>query len=272
MASHARTSGHALADILRTVRELSPQKGFAKAWAEVLDAKVGTVEFDRRHSECFVLLNATMEAIWGLDERKERRYSAYVHQWWRALTLPDGAWGTNVASDDVITSQALDILDSLGDVQESAFAGTSSAPSGEDLSGITGACSDLIDLIEQSKTLSPQAKRILSTQVDHVRWLANNVALFGYSAPVQAAENVMGRVAAAGAVITDPEEKAKWKQRLVALGTSVIIACGVVQTGAGALESTITAVTGVLESGDRLVETIKDDPKEGPPPASGLNE
>lgn len=256
MAYYARTSAHALADILRTVREVSPQRGFAKAWAEALDAEIGTVEFNRRHSECFVLLNTTMDAIWGLEERKQARYSGYVHKWWRALTLPDGAWGTTVASDDVITQQSLDILDSLGDVQESAFAATSSAPLGEDLTGIYEACSDLLDLIAESASLPAHVKQVLTVQVDHVRWLVNNVSIFGTSAPVLAAENVIGRVSGASAAIQNPDEKPKWKRRLMALGTAIIVTCGVTQTGAGALESAINAVTGVLESGERLIDAV----------------
>lgn len=259
MSDYARTSAHALADLLRAVRAVSPQKGLGVAWAQALEAEYGTVEFDRRHTQCFALLNDTIASIDGLDERKQRRYLRYVNHWWNALVTPTGSWQTAVAAGDVITKESLDILDGLGDVQESAFVGTSTSPASTDLGELYDACSNLIELIEDSASLSDTLKRRLSAQVDHVRWLIHNVNVFGYSAPLTAAESAMGTVAGASASVKSPEERSEWKTRLMALGTAILVACGIVQTGAEALGAAMDSVTGVIESGDRLINGVNEE-------------
>jgi hypothetical protein len=252
----ARTSAHALASILREVRKEAGRRSLRDCWSDVLDAQYGTLEFSRRHSQCHQLLLTTIESIDGLESRKRGRYIPYTYGWWYALNVSEAAWSNAVGGDAIISNVNLDMLDSLGDVQESAFTGTSISPAVDDLGQLQAAVLDLVQLVNGSTELSSNVKRMLALQLEQIEWLITNAHLFGLSAPVVAAENVMGKVATASASVTDPVEHATWKKKLTALGIAIMASCGVAQAGATAIAATMDSVAGVIESTEGLVDQV----------------
>ncbi|MFC7494533.1 MULTISPECIES: hypothetical protein [unclassified Nocardioides] len=249
-----RTDAHSLAAILHAVNE-SSKDTILQRWGDALDVHPGKPELAQRHAEVVGLYTATLEQIAALPDDKRQRYEPFTTAWWTAIVSPDAQWRTK-GSGPVLAAEHLALLNGVGDVIEARMDATSSAPGGFNLEQIGEQCDEWLEALNDTDALPEAFRRSLTQSVGHVRWLIENVELFGTARVARAANVVTGEVIQAIPRVRE-EERRNWAVRL-ARWTALLAAYSAFATaGATAIESTEHLVEVTSGVAIRVVEALE---------------
>ena len=111
------TAGHALHDLLDQFRR-SGEVTVLNAWADVLGADAGSVEWAQRHAEVVGLYQAMLQQVMSLpeDDRNRNRALRYAPAWYRAVVW-QGHWQhSGERPGSVIDDATLDHLGSIAEI------------------------------------------------------------------------------------------------------------------------------------------------------------
>ncbi|MFD0362656.1 hypothetical protein ACFQZZ_14525 [Nocardia sp. GCM10030253] len=161
----------------------------AKGWESVLGADVGTGGFALRHSEVVGLLSAVHQRLLGLPvgDGDRERHLRYLPAWYDAIVCRNGWNSSTFPAANLIPSETLDHLGSLGSLfrMMAAEDGTRVEPSALDqLRESLDQWRELISEAGMPESLAAQIRN----QVEHLAWLLDNIDMFG-AAPVTTGAN-----------------------------------------------------------------------------------
>lgn len=254
-----RTDAHALHALLVKVAAEGPNRGLHAPWAVVFGVDAETAEFAKCHGEVVTLLNTVVSQIEMLPPRSRSKYERYVPMWWSAVVVPDMRWNAGLPSA-IVEEVHLDLLHALGDITETAFAGSALSPGGQFITELqTNVEGWLTDLETDPSILPSNAHRLsLIESLKHILWLIEHRDEFGDARIAQAAQQTVGAIALSAPHV--PEEKRHtWRKKAVELAGVIAIFNGIVGGTQTAIESTGTAVVEMIDAGETIVGELVDE-------------
>lgn len=244
-------SAHALHRLLTQIA-VSPQPA-ATAWTSALEARYGTPEFARKHTEVVGLLLDTIRSIGSLPDGPASRQMTYVPAWWAAVLAPELHWRVpGEPASRSINQSDLNHLADLGDLLNALLPGTTTAPTGNpDLTALAEQAQEWLTLLRTTHDIADPIRQVLTGQIRHLLWLIQHADLFGTAHAAQHAEAVTGALTQAGNTITEPAARDVWQRRAARFATALSMtvmtlaaappAIETVQAVADELRSTVTA-------------------------------
>jgi hypothetical protein len=255
--SSDNSAPHHLHSILARVRA-SSGANYANGWAQALEAEWGSLEFSRRHSEVVNLLLDTVVQLNALPERSRERSLRYVPFWWTAVVQPQANWTDNGRNaNDIITQDMLDHLEAAADIIAGSLVGSTAAPRGTDLQGISDQCREWIDLLRSmdDAEISGPVRDELVSQIEHLIWLIENVHIFGAARVSAEANRVIGSLAQASATMgnVNPDTVSRWKKAWLAF----IAVCVTFNVGAPIVQESIQSGTAIVKEIAGVVDDVR---------------
>lgn len=213
------TAARSLHTILTELEAVDAPTIHAK-WQTVLDCQHNTTDFALRHAAVVSLWQQTMNSINALpaSSTRERRL-AYGNLWWRAITIPDRAWGEQ-KNQKVIEQGALDVLDVTADHLDHLDGDPQPLPENAlmDLRILT---EEWIERLETSTGISRGLKVSIVEHLTNVMWLIDNAGRFGRAAVVVAAEGASGALLRAAVETRQPKSWGTYLARFASATTLV---------------------------------------------------
>jgi hypothetical protein len=165
------------------------------AWQQVLQAEATTSEFVLRHAEVVRLVETIARRLIASasDGVTAEALTMYLPSWYRAVVW-QGHWqAAQEPPSGIITIEQMAYLGLFGkhefaEEEHLTTAGLSTLRSNLD--------SWIVLLDESTEILAPLRQQI-RTQVEHVRWLLDNVDLLGTTPVVRESQTLLGQVASA---------------------------------------------------------------------------
>lgn len=261
------TSAKQLHDLLALVRA-QDDLTVGEAWAEVLGADYGSVEFASLHAQVVSLLDETALAIRALRESSRDRLAPHVKAWWEAVVMPAGSWtASRTLARDIISTTELESLASAADLIEAQLDGTDFATHLL-LEDVDQVCVDWLRLLPEAG-LPPEYERALAAQIEHLRWIVSHASLFGVSAIAREAQRTLGSLTAATEEVSDQNARGPWKRGCAALALAITSWTGAATLTHQAIESTTTVIEDVVEIIEQVqhgdVQTPDDSPESEDP-------
>lgn len=255
--STENTAPHHLHRLLSEVKD-SGEANLADGWSAALGAEWGTLEFAKRHAEVVALAVTTLEQLNALPERARERSLRYANDWWTALIQPRTNWqDRGRGADGVIEQDMLDHLEAAADIIAGNLVGSVAAPRGVDFDAIVEQCNEWLTLLRDmdASEISGPVRDGLISQIDHLVWLIENVALFGGARVSSEASRVVGSLAQASVTMENarPETAGRWKQGFF----SFITVLAALSTGVVAVDQGITSGTSIVKEIAGVVSDIQ---------------
>jgi len=198
-----------------------------EAWAAVLDAPYGSLEYARRHAEAVALYSGTLAHLASLPDRSRERFEKYAWSWWMGITAPMHAWGTRVDMKGVVDPAALDQLGSVADLIESRLAGSLAVTTPDaDLRDLRSVSQEWIDTLLKDSDLAQPLRLHLLQDLHHIMWLIDHVELFGVARVAAVGQQVVGNLAVAGDTIPDAN-RGEWLARGKKLVAAIVLLGGI---------------------------------------------
>jgi hypothetical protein len=273
-----QTSAHALHGVFQAVID-SNAHNLAEGWATALGCDYASAEFSRRHTECAVLLADVVTSLEGLtDQTVTDLLIDYVPAWWRGLFHPDTPWQNSANLRKLYPKSDMDALALAGHLLAASLKGSSAAIADEakaNLDHLREVCAEWIGELDRIDGLDESLMQDLRGQLRHVIWLIERSDWLGASRAARAAETAFGMAAPVTATLSDNEARKSWISRCNQLAGQLALLCGLIATGATALEGAFTATEGAIESGVSLVSTTTEvihDVREGKLPDLAENQ
>lgn len=209
------------------------------AWQQVLQADASTTEFVLRHAEVVRLVETIARRLLAADSDAvtAEALTMYLPSWYRAVVWQQNWQAAQEPPGSIITIEQMSYLGLFG---KHEFAENEHLT----LAGLSTLRSNLdswIDLLDESTEIPTPLRQQIRTQVEHVRWLLDNIDLLGTTAVVRQSQTLLGQVTSAAAV--QPSRFTSAQQWKSAFGTLVVLLGGV----AGATGEARVIVSNVQE-------------------------
>lgn len=251
-----RTDAHALHALLAAVQK-DNNKNLGVRWATVLDAKINTAEYSRRHAEVVHLYLRVVQQIESLPDAQRENFGPYRHLWWNAIIAPNQVWNTSSENIKVIEPSHLAILHNAGDVIEYRL-GEVFAPNGGSLDALRQQIAEWRDTLVTERTIltSEPLRKALIHQLEHVLWLIEHADMFGAAAITGAAQEVVGSIAVATPHVPQ-QQRANWKVKVAAVVGAIAIFNGSMSQGTTAIENVGDIAAAAITAGEHVVDAVE---------------
>ncbi|MFY0408805.1 hypothetical protein [Solicola sp. PLA-1-18] len=181
---------HAHLSRLLSFKEVS----MADAWSKILGTKYGETQFVIRHLEVCNMYSTILDDVATMDEADSAMFYEYSHQWWSGIVGNGASWENAVPQCTDLTQPAVHLLRALaGNLAYRLPVGISAKGIEKGLAELRAQTIEWDALLKKDAADLPNGFVVkLEAAFMNIRWLIDNVELYGTARVQKAATDAMG--------------------------------------------------------------------------------